>query len=133
MKIPFTIAEVRKAVSKLKLGKSPGCDDIPVEIIKYAPDMILQHITDIFNQIASNSECPKEINHGILIPLQKPGKLRGPVVNLCPIILLSTIRKILAVVMMGRIGEKKIVKHQSHKQHIEQEDQLLSMSPQQKQ
>ena len=106
MRIPFTIAEVRKAVFKLKPGKSPGCDDIPVELIKYAPDEILQHITDIFNQIASNGECPTEINHSIHIPLQKLGKLREPVVNLRPIILLSTIRKILAVVMMRRIGEK---------------------------
>ena len=39
----------------------------------------------------SDGDCPKEINHGILVPLQKPGKPRGPASNLRPIILLSTL------------------------------------------
>ena len=33
-------------------------------------------IAEIFNQIASDSDCPKEINRGILLSLQKLGKPR---------------------------------------------------------
>ena len=33
MATPFTAVEVKKAVSKLKDKKSPGCDDISVELI----------------------------------------------------------------------------------------------------
>ena len=47
---------------------------------------------------------------GILTPLQKPGKKRGPSANLWPIILLSIIRKILALCLMERILNK-IMKH----------------------
>ena len=51
-------------------------------------------------------EFPKEINKGILTPLQKPGKPKGPVTNLRPIILLTTLRKILAACLMKRIKHK---------------------------
>ena len=103
---PFTPSEIKTAVSKLKTNKSPGCDDIPVELIKNSPYTIYKYIAEIFNKIASHNECPNEINHGLLIPIQKPGKSRGPASNLRPIILLSTLRKILAVCIMGRIGVK---------------------------
>ena len=53
----------------MKMNKSPGCDEIPVELIMYAPDCVYEGIAEIFNQIASDGDCPKEINHGILVPL----------------------------------------------------------------
>ena len=106
MTTPFTAPEIRKSVSKLKTNRSPGCDNIPVELIKHAPEEVYQLIADIYNRIAMEGFCPKEINNGILIPLQKPGKPKGPVTSLRPIILLSTLRKILAVAMIKRIGER---------------------------
>ena len=68
--------------------------------------MFVESIAEIFNQIASDGDCPKEINHGILVPLQKPGKPRGPASKLKPIILLSTLRKILAVCIMDGVGSR---------------------------
>ena len=44
----------------------------------YAPDCVYEIITEIFNKIASDGDCSKEINHGTLVPSQKPGKPRGP-------------------------------------------------------
>jgi len=41
------------------------------------------------------------VKEGILIPLPKPNKSKGPVGNLRPIILLSMIRKILAIIMIS--------------------------------
>ena len=73
MSNPFTSDEIKKAVSKMKMNKSPGCDEIPVELIMYAPDCVYESIAEIFNQIASDGDCPKEINHGILVPLQNLG------------------------------------------------------------
>ena len=105
MSNPFTSDEIKKAVSKMKMNKSPGCDEIPVELIMYAPDCVYESIAEIFNQFTSDGDCPKEINHGILVPLQKPEKTRGPA-NLRPTILLSTLRKILAVCTMDRVGSR---------------------------
>ena len=52
--------------------------------------------------IAASGNYPNELNNGLLAPLQKPGKKRGPPENLRPIILLSVLRKILSVIMIKR-------------------------------
>ena len=44
MKIPFTANEIQKAIAKMKPNKSAGCDEIPIELIKYAPDKIHEQI-----------------------------------------------------------------------------------------
>ena len=104
MRIPFTAEEVKKASSTLKNNKSPGCDGIIAEMIKYGPDELFERISNIYNSVSSNGEIPEELIHGILRALQKPGKSKGPVEHLRPIILLSILRKILAICMMNRIG-----------------------------
>ena len=63
-------------------------------------------IADIFNIMAETGEYPREIKTGVLVPLQKPGKPKGPVENLRPIILLSVLQKILAICMLERINDK---------------------------
>ena len=49
---------------------------------------------------------PNELTHGLLRVLQKPGKPKGPPSNLRPIILLSILRKILAICIMNIIGSR---------------------------
>ena len=106
MKNPLTPNEIQKAVQKMKSNKSPGCDQISVELIKYAPPVVFTIIVDLYNKLAETGDCPKEITHGPLRPLQKPGKAKGPPANLRPIILLSPLRKILASCIMSRIKSK---------------------------
>ena len=96
MTIPFTANEIRKAIAKMKLNKSPGCDEIPVELVKYAPDRIHEQIAKIYSNMAETGNIPKEVTYGILKPLQKPNNVKGPLSNLGPIILLSSLRKIFA-------------------------------------
>ena len=49
---------------------------------------------------------PKEVTYGILKPLQKTNKAKGPLSNLGPIILLSSIRKALAACITNRIKDR---------------------------
>ena len=49
---------------------------------------------------------PDEVLEGVLVPLPKPGKPQGPPANLRPVILLSILRKILAISMIKRIQEE---------------------------
>ena len=65
----------------MKNGKSPGIDEVNVELIKYATQEIYSKIADIYNSIASTGLHPKELTSGILTPLQKSGKKRGPAEN----------------------------------------------------
>ena len=76
-----------------KNNKSSGCDKLRAEHLKYAPRAIKEEIVLLLNSIAETGEYPKEIKLGQLIPLQKPGKPKGPAENLKPVILLSTLKK----------------------------------------
>ena len=106
MRIPFTADEIKKAASKLKNNKSPGCDGIVAEMIKCAPDEIFERISTIYNNMSREGDFPEEVILGVLRALQKPGKSKGPVQHLRPIILLSILRKILAICLTNRIGDR---------------------------
>ena len=70
--------------------------------MKNSPEIVFKHIAQILNQIAETGNKPLELSLGQLIPLPKPGKPKGPVKNLRPIILLSILRKILAIIVVKR-------------------------------
>ena len=106
MRREFTEMEVRSAVKQLKNNRSPGMDDLKAEYLKSGSDMTYELIADMLNHIAETGDIPQEMNTGVLIPLQKPGKKRGPPSNPRPVILLSMIRKILAICLIRRIGDK---------------------------
>ena len=102
LEIEIDREEVKSAVNKLKNNKSPGCDQINAELIKNSPEIVFEHIAQILNEIAETGNKPLELSLGQLIPLPKPGKPKGPVKNLRPVILLSILRKILAIVVVNR-------------------------------
>ena len=106
MKTPFTPEEVGKAIKSLKNNKSPGSDQLKSELLKFGPNIIHQEIAEILNEIAKTGTYPQEVKNGLLIPLPKPGKRQGPPGNLRPIILLSILRKILAICMIKRTSKK---------------------------
>ena len=102
MYIPFTPDEVTKAAKSMKNNKSAGVDQLNAEYVKYGPPEIKEGIADLLNNMAQTGTYPEEIKTGILIPLPKPGKKQGPPSNLRPIILLSVLRKILAICLIKR-------------------------------
>ena len=97
MKTPFTKDEIKGAVKRLRNNRSSGIDNVAAELLKYGPEILCDEIALIFNSLAETGDCPLEITHGILCALQKPGKTKGPLDHLRPIILLSMLRKILAI------------------------------------
>jgi hypothetical protein len=103
---PFTTEEIRKAINSMKNGKSAGPDNVNAEFLKYAPKAIIEDIAKILNETAETGSYPSELNTGILTPLPKPGKKQGPPSNLRPIILLSVLRKILAICMINRTWDR---------------------------
>lgn len=71
-----------------------------------ASDILYEQIAKIYCNIFETGEHLNEITRVILRPLQKPGKPKGPPLNLRSIILLSILRKILAVYFMCRIDDR---------------------------
>ena len=106
MNPPFAVSEVKKAIKSLKFNKSPGIDNLTSEELKMGPEELFESIASLLNTIASTGKYPQVLNHGILIPLQKPGKAKGPVGNLRPVILSTLLRKVIAICMLNRITSK---------------------------
>ena len=86
----ITLNKVTKSVTKLNNNRAPGYDKITTEMIKYCPEELHQKITSILNNCISN-KLDINAGFGLLAPLQKPGKTKGPLTNFRPVILdLST-------------------------------------------
>ena len=121
MRIPFSEEEVKTSIKPLSNNKAPGIDGIKAEHLKNCQVEDLKIIAEIFNDIARTGRHPKEIKLGILNPLVKDKNKQGPCKNLQPVILLSMLRKILAISMIKRVG-KKIKQHIPHTQAAYQKE-----------
>ena len=112
----FTAFEIQRIAKRLGNDKAAGPDKLAAEFIKNAPLVIHEEIATIYNITAETGDVPTAMIHGLLCPLQKPGKKKGPPENLRPIILLSILRKILTIALLDRTWqrmEKKIPKSQA--------------------
>jgi len=101
---PISVAEVTKAAARLNNGRAYGPDNMPAECLKYAPSSVHQQMAIIYNSAIETNTQLDGIGCGSLIPLQKPGKAKGPVSHLRPIVLLTTLRKVLSLVALRRIN-----------------------------
>ena len=99
---PFTNKELGKAIKRLKSNRVPGIDFIQTDLIKSAPEALNTHIAQILNDMATTGIIPEDIQQGILDPIQKLGKKRGPITHLRPIMVMSIMRKILAICLINR-------------------------------
>ena len=100
---PITSSEVQYAASKLKNGKAVGPDEIPNELLKYAPPVFFQQYACLINRSFEEHEHVPSFTEGFLTPLQKPGKPKGPLKSLRPLCLLNGTRKLLSLITLHRI------------------------------
>ena len=102
--INFTKEEVRKTISKLNSGKSPGFDGITKEHLKAAGECIVEFLFIILSSIFQLEYIPENFRRGTQVPLYKgkntsildPNNYRG-------ITLLTTFNKIFEILMWSRI------------------------------
>jgi hypothetical protein len=81
MRSEFTATEIQELAKRLNNNKAAGPDQLKAEFIKYAPLSTFEQIASIFNRTAATGEIPEALIHGILQPIQKPGKPKGPPEN----------------------------------------------------
>ena len=100
----ITTSEITVALSRMTNQKSAGPDILDADLLKYGAEYLSPLIANIINTaIETNRDASQVIGVGTLVPLAKPGKPRGPVTSLRPIILQNTIRKALSLVLLKRI------------------------------
>ena len=100
----ITASEVLRSVKKMSNRRAPGYQNKNVELITYGPKELMKKICFLYNDMFENHT---EINlaRGILTPLPKPCKPRGPVKNFRPVILLPTIRKVLSNITLATLAD----------------------------
>ena len=105
--------EVRRAISSLKNGKSPGCDGLNNELYKTGEGMV-KWLTKIFNKIWRENKIPSEWRKAIICPIYKKGD-RRECGNYRGITLLNGASKIYERILEGRLRgcvEEKLGKWQ---------------------
>lgn len=70
----ITTQEIRKALNTMKNGKAPGPGDIPIELVKYGPSILLERLAEIFNKcMLEGCEIPMDWNVAYLSSIHKKG------------------------------------------------------------
>lgn len=98
----ITEGEIRKALSKLKNGKSPGLDSICPEMLKYNQEELIKPLTKLYNIIFSNSLYPIKWSEGFITPLFKKDNPNQPD-NYRGITITSSIAKVFNYVLNNRL------------------------------
>ncbi len=100
----ITLPEIHSAMSKLKLGKSPGIDQIPNEMLKAGQSILSPVIHKLCNLIYSNSTFPDVWRTSMLMPLHKKGDTHNPQ-NYRGISLSSNLCKLFCTVIHTRLAK----------------------------
>ena len=69
----FTVQETEAAIDYLKNNKSPGCDNIPAEFIKFCKEILSDYLTTIYNYIIESRDFPEIWAEGLRSAIFKGG------------------------------------------------------------
>jgi len=100
---PITASEIKKAIKRLKLGRSAGPDGILNEMIKLSGDIVLEYLVKLFNTIFDSGIYPEEWTRAVIVPIHKKGPTDNPD-NFRGISLLSTLGKVFTAVLNNRLS-----------------------------
>ena len=101
----ITPQEVKSAILSLKRNKSfAPCDSLLNEYFIEASDILLGHLTDIFNTVFEAGHFPKCWSEGFIVPIHKKGD-RNDVSNYRGVTLTSNLGKIFTGILNTRIDQ----------------------------
>ncbi|XP_076043707.1 uncharacterized protein LOC143026815 [Oratosquilla oratoria] len=72
----ITTEEIEYALKKMKNNKSPGCDELAVELLKQGGQEIKMYLKNIFNHAWNEGAIPEEWNNALICPIFKKGNKR---------------------------------------------------------
>ena len=99
----FTLRELRNYLKRCKNHKTPGPDELQMELFKWLDDENLELVRAILNQWWRGETIPHEVLQARVASIYKKGDPRNPG-NYRPISLLNSIYKIYAALLQTRIS-----------------------------
>ena len=99
---PILESEVEAAIHALQIGKSPGVDNIPSELLKSGGDILKKLLTDICYKIWETGIWPSEWKKSLIISLHKKGS-KQKCENYRTIRLISHASKIMLKIILHRL------------------------------
>ena len=103
--LPIMREEVEEAIRSLPVGKSPGADNIPAELLKNGGSPLADVVTSMCQKIWETKQWPEEWTRSLIIPLPKKGNLRL-CQNYRTISLISHTSKIMLRVVLNRLKKE---------------------------
>ncbi|NSM56165.1 hypothetical protein HET73_00315 [Wolbachia endosymbiont of Atemnus politus] len=101
----ITKEEVMHAIKQMKSGKTPGPDQIFIEMLKTFEVSLINEIVDIFNLIYNSGQLPDDLCKSIFINIpKKPNSLECD--DFRQISIMSHMTKILLKIILNRITQK---------------------------
>lgn len=76
--LDISLEELKKAIRKMKIGKSPGKDQISNAFFKHLPENWLLYLLTMFNRIMHNEKTPTLWSTAIMTMLHKKGDVKDP-------------------------------------------------------
>jgi hypothetical protein len=98
-----TTEELAKAIDKLSLGKAPGKDGIPAEIIKCGKTSLLEPLHKLLCKCWEEGEVPQSMRDANIVTLYKNKGDRSDCNNYRGISLLSVVGKLFARIALNRL------------------------------
>ena len=102
---PFTIKEVKLAISKLNNKKAPEAYGLAAEHLKHSSETFIGDITMIFIQLLESKTVPEAFKSGILTPVLKKAKYPSILDNYRGITVTPIMRKLFKSVLLPRLTE----------------------------
>jgi hypothetical protein len=64
-----TLNKIKRALQQIKNGKSPGIDNIPLEILKLNMETTARMLKPLFQEIRQNDKLPLDWKKGLIVKL----------------------------------------------------------------
>jgi hypothetical protein len=97
-----SVDEIKRAIKKIKSGKSPVLDNIPPETLKVEIDITAAALHPLFQKVWREEKMPADWKKGLIINLPKQG-VTSHCNNWSGITLLSVPSKVLTRIILDRI------------------------------
>lgn len=101
----FTMMELEAALKKMKNGKSPGEDNLAIELLKEGGNQLIEQVLEVINGCWREGEVPAEWGKSIIVPIYKKKGDSGQCNNYRGISLMDHIAKLYERMIECRLRE----------------------------